>query len=80
MVIQCFSNADYSSQVPSSFKKKKKIKLWTKGAKWWIILYMFILICKWLLALTDRTIVKISLRASIAASAEMTQLKSEPAG
>lgn len=49
-------------------------------AKWWIILYMFIPICKWLLALTDRTIVKISLRASIAASAEMTQLKSEPAG
>lgn len=49
-------------------------------AKWWIILYVFILICKWLLALTDRTIVKISLRASIAASAEMTQLKSEPAG
>lgn len=41
---------------------------------------MFILICKWLLALTDRTIVKISPRASIAASAEMTQLKSEPAG
>lgn len=49
-------------------------------AKWWIIRYMFILICKWLLALTDRMIVKISLRASIAASAEMTQLKSEPAG
>lgn len=45
-------------------------------AKWWIILYMFILICKWLLALTDRTIVKISPRASVAASAEMTQLAS----
>uniref|UniRef100_A0A8C4WA36 Ornithine decarboxylase antizyme 1 n=1 Tax=Gopherus evgoodei TaxID=1825980 RepID=A0A8C4WA36_9SAUR len=36
---------------------------------------MFIPICKWLLELTDRTIVKISLRASIAASAEMTQPK-----
>jgi len=41
---------------------------------------MFIRICKWLLALADRTIVKISLRASIAASAEMTQPESEPAG
>lgn len=77
MAIQCLSNMDYSSQISSSLKKNQAR---TNRAKWWIILYMFILICKWLLALTDRAIVKISLRASIAASAEMMQLKSEPAG
>lgn len=79
MGIQCLSNTDYSSQICSSWRKKKE-ETCVNCAKWWIIWYMFILICKWLLALTDRMIVKISLRASIAASAEMTQLKSEPAG